>query len=57
MGRYPYWLDCQWIDVTGLELGPYILEVVVNPNHKVYALVPNIAPPPKSTFTCESADC
>lgn len=35
---YPYWLDCQWIDVTGLELGPYILEVVVNPNHKVHEI-------------------
>ncbi len=44
MGRYPYWLDCQWIDVTGLELGPYILEVVVNPNHKVYAF--RTVPPP-----------
>jgi hypothetical protein len=33
---YPYWLDCQWIDITGLELGPYTLEVVVNPNNKVY---------------------
>lgn len=44
MGRYPYWLDCQWIDVTGLELGPYILEVVVNPNHKVYAF--RTFPPP-----------
>lgn len=36
---YPYWLDCQWIDVTGLELGPYILDVIVNPRGKVY--VPN----------------
>lgn len=33
---YPYWLDCQWIDVTGLELGPYELEVWANPDGIIF---------------------
>ena len=28
-------LDCQWIDITGLESGNYIVRQIVNPNHFV----------------------
>ncbi|XP_060530053.1 lysyl oxidase homolog 3 [Cylas formicarius] len=32
---YKYSVDCQWIDVTDLEPGHYILKVIVNPAFKV----------------------
>ena len=28
-------LDCQWIDITGVPAGQYLLQLTVNPNHLV----------------------
>jgi hypothetical protein len=30
---YPNDIDCQWVDITGLPAGQYVLSVVVNPQH------------------------
>ena len=32
--NYKFNIDCQWIDVTGLQYGEYTLRVVVNPLRK-----------------------
>ena len=32
---YPSYLDCQWIDITGVPAGNYILRQIVNPQHLV----------------------
>ena len=31
---YARTLDCQWLDVTGVPKGRYLLKVTVNPNHR-----------------------
>ena len=28
-------LDCQWIDITGVPSGRYVLEVAINPAHVI----------------------
>eukprot|EP01087_Luapelamoeba_hula_P015537 TRINITY_DN4655_c0_g1_i1.p1 TRINITY_DN4655_c0_g1~~TRINITY_DN4655_c0_g1_i1.p1 ORF type:complete len:350 (-),score=9.82 TRINITY_DN4655_c0_g1_i1:78-1127(-) len=35
---YPYWLDCQWLDITDLPLGDYQLEITANPTHTIHEL-------------------
>jgi len=35
MDIYKAGLDCQWIDVTGIPYGEYILQVIVNPQRLV----------------------
>jgi hypothetical protein len=30
---YPNNIDCQWIDITGVPPGDYVLSVIVNPDH------------------------
>ncbi|MBK7862452.1 MAG: hypothetical protein IPJ65_28350 [Archangiaceae bacterium] len=32
---YNDYLECQWVDVTGVAPGNYMLEVIVNPNHVI----------------------
>lgn len=33
--EYDINLPCQWIDITGLPDGPYILQITVNPLHTI----------------------
>lgn len=32
---YYYNIDCQWLDVTELELGTYTFKMAINPEYKV----------------------
>jgi len=32
---YQRWFDCQWIDITGIANGTYLLQVEVNANHAI----------------------
>jgi len=32
---YLYNLDCQWVDVTDLSPGSYVLKIAINPEFKV----------------------
>ena len=32
---YYYNIDCQWIDITELELGVYVFRMAINPEYKV----------------------
>ena len=31
---YPWWLDCQWVDITGLPDGDYVLQAETNPRRR-----------------------
>merc|ERR1712142_422357 len=44
---YYYNIDCQWIDVTELELGTYTFKMSINPEYKV----------PEATFENNAALC
>ncbi|XP_055385210.1 lysyl oxidase homolog 2B [Condylostylus longicornis] len=44
---YKYNIDCQWIDISGIEYGDYKLKVAVNPEYKV----------PEMSFSNNAAVC
>ncbi|KAF7490458.1 Lysyl oxidase -like protein 2 [Sarcoptes scabiei] len=44
---YKYDLDCQWIDITDLHAGSYILKITINPEQKI----------PEKTFRNNAVKC